>query len=414
MVLLLVVVAWLLSSPDTSVPADIGDQWESADRSELIARGEYLATAGNCGSCHTVPGGAFMAGGLAFETPFGTIYSTNITPDGATGIGRWSVEDFLRSMRYGVRPGGEHLYPAFPYTNFTRTADEDLLAIYAYLLSLEAAEQAPTPNALPFPFNIRALMAAWKRLFFDAGPYEDDPDQSAEWNRGAYLVEALAHCGACHTPRNSLGAERRDQWMGGGSYTDRVPGGHYRRWSTPNLTPSTRGLGLWTREELVSYLRTGRNAFLDTFGPMNEVIINSTSRLAPEDVQSIALYLESLPALDEAPGGAVPENVMGRGRTIYNLHCGTCHLPTGLGDPEMAPRLDSGSLVVQQDDPASMINAILYGPELAELAPRWRNPMEEFQYLLDDEEVAAVASFIRNSWGNRAGQVAAEQVAAQR
>ena len=414
MVLLLVVVAWLLSSPDTSVPADIGDQWESADRSELIARGEYLATAGNCGSCHTVPGGAFMAGGLAFETPFGTIYSTNITPDGATGIGRWSVEDFLRSMRYGVRPGGEHLYPAFPYTNFTRAADEDLLALYAYLLSLEAAEQAPTPNALPFPFNIRALMAAWKRLFFDAGPYEDDPDQSAEWNRGAYLVEALAHCGACHTPRNSLGAERRDQWMGGGSYTDRVPGGHYRRWSTPNLTPSTRGLGLWTREELVSYLRTGRNAFLDTFGPMNEVIINSTSRLAPEDVQSIALYLESLPALDEAPGGAVPENVMGRGRTIYNLHCGTCHLPTGLGDPEMAPRLDSGSLVVQQDDPASMINAILYGPELAELAPRWRNPMEEFQYLLDDEEVAAVASFIRNSWGNRAGQVAAEQVAAQR
>jgi len=413
-VLLLVVVAWLLSSPDTSVPADIGDQWESADRSELIARGEYLATAGNCGSCHTVPGGAFMAGGLAFETPFGTIYSTNITPDGATGIGRWSVEDFLRSMRYGVRPGGEHLYPAFPYTNFTRAADEDLLALYAYLLSLEAAEQAPTPNALPFPFNIRALMAAWKRLFFDAGPYEDDPDQSAEWNRGAYLVEALAHCGACHTPRNSLGAERRDQWMGGGSYTDRVPGGHYRRWSTPNLTPSTRGLGLWTREELVSYLRTGRNAFLDTFGPMNEVIINSTSRLAPEDVQSIALYLESLPALDEAPGGAVPENVMGRGRTIYNLHCGTCHLPTGLGDPEMAPRLDSGSLVVQQDDPASMINAILYGPELAELAPRWRNPMEEFQYLLDDEEVAAVASFIRNSWGNRAGQVAAEQVAAQR
>jgi mono/diheme cytochrome c family protein len=355
-----------------------------------------------------------MAGGLAFETPFGTIYSTNITPDGATGIGRWSVEDFLRSMRYGVRPGGEHLYPAFPYTNFTRAADEDLLALYAYLLSLEAAEQAPTPNALPFPFNIRALMAAWKRLFFDAGPYEDDPDQSAEWNRGAYLVEALAHCGACHTPRNSLGAERRDQWMGGGSYTDRVPGGHYRRWSTPNLTPSTRGLGLWTREELVSYLRTGRNAFLDTFGPMNEVIINSTSRLAPEDVQSIALYLESLPALDEAPGGAVPENVMGRGRTIYNLHCGTCHLPTGLGDPEMAPRLDSGSLVVQQDDPASMINAILYGPELAELAPRWRNPMEEFQYLLDDEEVAAVASFIRNSWGNRAGQVAAEQVAAQR
>jgi mono/diheme cytochrome c family protein len=414
LVVLLVVVAWLLSSPETSLPADIADQWESADRSELIARGEYLATAGNCGSCHTVPGGAFMAGGLAFETPFGTIYSTNITPDAATGIGRWSVEDFLRSMRYGVRPGGEHLYPAFPYTNFTRTADEDLLAIYAYLLSLEAAEKAPEPNALSFPFNIRALMAAWKRLFFDAGPYEDDPAQSAEWNRGAYLVEALAHCGACHTPRNSLGAERRDQRMGGGSYTDRVPGGHYRRWSTPNLTPSARGLGLWSREELVSYLRTGRNAFLDTFGPMNEVIINSTSRLAAEDVQSIALYLESLPALDEAPGGAVSDNVMGRGRTIYNLHCGTCHLPTGLGDPEMAPRLDSGSLVVQQDDPASMINAILYGPELAALAPRWRNPMEEFQYLLDDEEVAAVASFIRNSWGNRAGRVSAEQVAAQR
>jgi len=404
----------VVKAPSPVDAATILSAWDAADRDGLVARGEYLAIAANCGSCHTVDGGAFMAGGLAFETPFGTIYSTNITPDPATGIGTWSAADFVGSMRNGVRPNGEHLYPVFPYPNFTRLTDEDILSLYAYLQSLDAAEQPAPANELSFPYNLRVLLAAWKALFFKPGAHADKPSQSGEWNRGAYLVEALAHCGACHSPRNALGAERAQQAMSGGDYMDRVPGGAYRRWSAPNLTSSERGLGLWPHGELVAYLQQGRNAMLDSFGPMNEVIVNSTSRLRQADVEAMATYLKALPARDEAPGDTVPAYVMGRGRTIYNLHCGTCHLPTGLGDPEMAPRLDSGSLVVQLDDPASMINVILYGPALAEMPPRWRDPMEEFQYLLDDDEVAAVASFVRNSWGNRAGLVTPDQVAAQR
>ena len=386
------------------------------EEQELIARGEYLVVAGNCATCHTTVGGEFMAGGVAFETPFGTLYSTNITPDPDTGIGSWSQGDFFNSMRHGRRPNGEHLYPAFPYTAFTRVKDEDTAAMFAYLQRIPAVNQAAPANELAFPFSLRSLMAFWKFLYFERGAFEADPGESEQWNRGAYLVEALAHCSACHTPRNPLGAEKTRLAMSGGEYLDRVAGGGHRPWSAPNLTASERGLGLWSQQELEDYLLTARNDFLESFGPMNEVIMNSTRYLKPDDVSAMAVYLKSLPAIDEAAGEAPDAQLMGRGRTIYNLHCGTCHLPTGEGDPEMAPRLNRGSLVVQAANPASMINAILYSPQLPgpPLPQRWREPMEEFQYLLDDEEVAAVASFIRHSWGNAAGLVSAAQVARQR
>jgi mono/diheme cytochrome c family protein len=204
--------------------------------------------------------------------------------------------------------------------------------------------------------------------------------------------------------------------MSGGEYVDRVGAEGLRRpWSPPNLTASERGLGLWSHGDLSAYLGTGRNAFLESFGPMNEVIMNSTRHLRDDDIDAMATYLKSLAAVDEPPGEAPQQQTMGRGRTVYNLHCGTCHLPTGEGDPEMGPRLNGGSLVVQAANPASLINAILYGPEPPEGLPqKWREPMEEFQYLLDDEEVAAVATFIRNAWDNRAGAVTPEQVARQR
>ena len=383
---------------------------------ELRRRGEYLAVAGNCASCHTVAGGAFMAGGLPFHTPFGTIYSTNITPDGATGIGRWSEDDFLASMREGVRPNGEHLYPVFPYTHFTRVTDGDIAALFAYLRSLPPVARTNDANELDFPFSQRALLGVWKALFFEPGAFEADPARSAQWNRGAYLVEGLAHCSACHSPRNALGAEDLARSMSGGEYHDRVgEEGAIRPWSAPDLTGSARGLGLWPAVELSAYLATGRNAFLESFGPMNEVIMNSTRHLDGDDIEAMATYLKALPAGEE-PIAAVPDGVtMGRGRTVYNLHCGTCHLPTGEGDPEMGPKLNNASLVVQAENPASLINAILYSPEAPEgLPPKWRKPMEEFQYLLDDEEVAAVATFVRNSWNNRAGVVTPAQVAEQR
>lgn len=389
---------------------------EDLSPGELVARGEYLVTAGNCASCHTTQDGAFMSGGLPFRTPFGTIYSTNITPDPLTGIGNWSEVDFLNSLRHGVRPDGDHLYPAFPYTAYTKASDDDILAMFAYLKSIKPVRITPPQNDLVFPFNYRPLMAFWKLLYFQPGVYEVREDQSEQWNRGAYLVEALAHCSACHSPRNSLGAERAAAHMGGGEFLDLVARQHYRPWSAPNLTATERGLALWSEQDLADYLKTARNDMLESFGPMNEVIINSTRYLEAQDIGAMVTYLKNLPAVPEREATTPGPAVMGRGRTIYNLHCGTCHLPTGEGDPDMAPRLDRGSLVVQDENPASLINAILYGPHLPSppLQPKWREPMEDFQYLLDDEEVAAAATFIRHSWGNASGMVTADQVARQR
>ena len=357
-----------------------------------------------------------MAGGLAFETPFGTLYSTNITSDADTGIGNWSDWDFLNAMRHGVRPNNEHLYPAFPYTAFTKISNEDIAAIYAYLQRIPPVDQAAPVNELSFPFNIRPLMAFWKAIYFEQGVFKPNEEQSDEWNRGAYLVEGLAHCSVCHTPRNGLGAEQKKLRMSGGEYLDRIRTGAHRPWAAPNLTSTERGLGLWTQQEIEDYLKTARNEFLESFGPMNEVIMNSTRFLSDSDVNAMAFYLKSLPAVDEPIAKKPDSQLMGRGRTIYNLHCGTCHLPTGEGDPEIAPRLNAGSLVVQSSNPASMINAILYGPETPghPLSQKWGEPMDEFQYLLDDEEIAAVASYIRNSWDNSAGVVTAGQVARQR
>jgi mono/diheme cytochrome c family protein len=383
---------------------------------ERVARGEYLARVGNCATCHTAVGGPMMAGGLEFVTPFGTLYSTNITPDPASGIGAWTFADFANSMRHGVRPDGTHLYPVFPYTAFTGVSDDDLAALYAYLRSIPAVARPTERNALRFPFAMRPLMKAWKALYFDPGPYRTDDTRSARWNRGAYLVETLAHCDECHSPRNVFGAKKSDARFAGGEYLGRVQGGAHRPWFAPNLTPAESALGNWPIDDLVDYLATGRNAFLETFGPMNEVIMNSTRHLREEDLRAMADYLYSLPPIDAMPAQRPDERIMGRGRTIYNLHCGTCHLPTALGDPEMAPRLNRGSLVVQAANPASMINVILYSPEAPHppLPMKWRNPMDEFRYLLDDEEIAALASYVRHSWDNSAGAVTAEQVARQR
>ena len=405
---LLVILAIMFLQPN--VGADV------VSVSTQIERGKYLALAGNCASCHTTENGEFMAGGLPFETPFGKIYSTNITPDSGTGIGNWTGGQFLDSMRRGVRPNGEHLYPVFPYTAFTKITNEDVAALFAYLKSIPAIRQETKENEVSFPFNQRWLMSVWKMVYFDERVYETDKSKSAEWNRGAYLVNALAHCSACHSPRNLLGAENSDMAMTGGVFFDKVPSGSVRPWSSPNLTSAPSGLGLWVHEEVTAYLRTGRNSFVETFGPMNEVIMNSTRNLNDGDINAMTIYLKSLPSKETDTGSTANNKVLGMGRTLYNLHCGTCHLPTGLGDEEVAPRLAGGSLVVQTSNPASFINVILDGPESPDppLPAKWRNPMEDFRYLLDDEEIAALASYVRNSWGNTAGKVTAKQVAKQR
>lgn len=384
--------------------------------SEMISRGEYLVVAGNCASCHSTANWEYMAGGVAFETPFGRLYSTNITPHDEQGIGSWNDWDFLNSMRHGIRANGERLYPAFPYPAFTKLTNEDLAAMFAYLQTIPAIDFSPPENVLSFPYNQRSLMAFWNLLFLDAGEFEYNAEKSEVWNRGAYLVEALSHCGACHTPRNALGAEQNELFLSGGEYLDRVRSGEYKMWVAPNLTSDQRGLGLWNEEHVADYLKTARNDFLESFGPMNEVIMNSTRFMTESDIAAIVAYLKELSPIAEDVATTPDSQLMGRGRTVYNLHCGTCHLPTGEGDVEMAPKLNAGSLVVQADNPASMINVILYGPETpgAPLQPKWLDPMEAFQYLLTDEEVAAVATYIRNSWNNNSGIVTPEQVAIQR
>ncbi|WP_116811793.1 c-type cytochrome [Steroidobacter cummioxidans] len=380
----------------------------------LAEQGKYVATAGNCLTCHTSDASRPYAGGREFQTPFGTLYSTNITPDTETGIGDWSEEDLAHALRKGVRPDGAHLYPAFPYTAYTKMSDEDIAALYAYLRTIDPVKAPAKENALSFPYNQRWALGLWKALYHDEVEFESDASKSAEWNRGAYLVEALGHCGACHSPRGFLGGQSVSDAMTGGEYLDRVPTGEYRTWSAPNLTGAPNGLAAWPVEEVAAYLKTGQNHFTQTFGPMNEVIMNSTRHLSDSDVRAMAVYLKDLapnPGKTAAPASDIME-----GSALYDVHCGTCHLPSGLGDhEENSGATLVGSPIVQANSPASLINVILYGPERPEppLPHRWKG-MSEYGEKLTDEEIAAIATFLRASWNHKASPVTAKDVARQR
>lgn len=304
--------------------------------SELEKRGAYLAAAGNCVSCHTSEGGQPFAGGLEFETPFGTIYSTNITSDPEAGIGQWSLEDFTAAMRQGKRPDGAHLYPVFPYTSYTKVSDEDIAAIYAYLKTVAPVGLAPPENELGFPYNQRWTLGLWKMMFFDEERFEPQPGQTEEWNRGAYLVEGLGHCGMCHTPRNFLGASKADLAMTGGTYMTRFEG-RLSAWSAPNLTAATSGLAMWSVDDITDYLKLGVSHRAGVFGPMNEVVVNSTRHMTREDVRAMAVYLKSLPANSRDSGNPPTEDALRAGSLQYDIHCGSCHLPTGMGSPEQGP-----------------------------------------------------------------------------
>lgn len=386
------------------------------------SRGEYLATAANCITCHTKAGGQRFAGGLAFRTRFGTMYSTNITPDPETGIGAWSEEDFERALRGGVRPNGEHLYPTFPYTAFTGMSDEDVSALYAYFMGISPVKSTPPANELEFPYNQRWTLAAWKWMYFDEGRFTPDNAKSDQWNRGAYLVEAVAHCGACHTPRNALGAEDKDLAYTGGVYMDRVSRRDARLvdWSAPNLTSASMGLNLWTEDELNDYLKFGYSPRAGVFGPMNKVVMNSTRHLAETDTRAIAAYFKEMPARERGSASTADEDALRVGELQYDIHCGTCHLPTGLGSRDTGPPL-VGSPLTLSAEPQALINMTLYGAEYPSTTPsrEWEerrhwDRMEAYGSKLSDEQAAALLTYIRSAWGNDAGDVLPEQVAAQR
>lgn len=386
---------------------------------EDIERGEYLVRAGNCVSCHTTAGGAVFAGGVSFATDFGTIYSTNITPDRATGIGNWTLRQFDDALRRGVRPGGEHLYPAFPYTSFTRLSDEDVATLYGYFMSLRPVNAPARANDMRFPYDKRALLGPWKSLYFAEGRWVGDAKRSAEWNRGSYLVESLGHCSACHTPRNLLGAEKTSSPYTGGILTELdIENDRIVRRGAPNLTSSRSGLGAWSEEDIAQYLKLGVNSRTRLLGTMNEVVLNSTRYLTDDDARAIATYLKSLPARD--PQVSKPSRkVLELGAKQYDIHCGTCHLPTGLGSADTAPPL-AGSAFAQAFDPSSFVDLVINGPRVPQEAPseQWRGRpwehMKPFGQKLSDEQAAALLTFVRNSWGNAAPAVTSRDVDALR
>ncbi len=392
---------------------------EIQDTSSNLDRGEYLAAAGHCAGCHTQNEHEPYGGGVAFNTDFGVIYSTNISPDTQHGIGSWSKADFRHAMRQGKRRNGEHLYPVFPYTAFTRMTDEDIDALYEYLQHQPAVGTPNQSNVLSFPFNQRALLGVWKFLFLSPGPQKPTPDQSESWNRGDYLVNAVGHCGLCHTPKNLLGADKKGQNLTGASYIDQVISGDYRPWYAVDLTGSSSGLADWTKRDIEDYLHTGLNRFSTAYGPMKDVVADSTRHLSKADRAAMAEYLKSLQpsaaiAAATKPVETVRKGQSPEGQSLYSIHCATCHLPTGLGSDETGPSM-VGNPVVEGRDPSSLINVILYGPDLPDIQlPIQRTQMEAYKDQLSDEDIARLSTFMRQSWGNHAEPVSAEDVRQQR
>lgn len=376
-----------------------------------VARGKYIADAGNCMSCHTVSGKVPYAGGVKFETPFGALYSSNITPDEATGIGAWSLEDLRRAMHEGVSADGSALFPAFPYPAYTRVADADIASLYAYLRSLPPVRSEPPRN--DFLLRQRWALPVWKLMFFEEGRYAPDDRQSPEWNRGAYLVEGLGHCSACHTPRNRFMAEETERAYEGGELMHSVADDKVRPWSAVNLTQAKSGLEKWSVNDLTKYLHTGFSMRAGTFGPMNDVIVNSLSKLSVEDARAMAVYLKSLPARDYSGPTVTPEQAQA-GAAIYEERCEKCHGASGRGGMFSGPPL-AGSAVVQHQNPASLLNNIIYGPDMPkEVSFGGWETMKAYGDVLNDEEIVAVSNYVRGSWSNRAPPVSAEDVARQR
>jgi len=375
---------------------------------DRIQRGKYLTDAGDCYACHTAQGGKPFAGGRPIDTPFGTIYSANISPDRQTGIGAWSDDDFYRAMHEGVSIDGSRLYPAFPYPYYAHVKREDVNAIRAYLRTLEPVVNAPPRNKLPFPLSQRAVMRAWNWMFFSDDAFRPNPDKTAEWNRGAYLVEGLGHCGACHTPKNVLGGDKSTQAYQGASL---------QNWYAPDLGPDLReGLGSWIVQDVAEYLKAGRNRHSNASGPMGEVIQDSTSKLTDEDVRAIAVYLKDLPnqnaghAARSSDSSAVDPDVARAGEAIFIDQCAACHRSNGKGEPGFFPPL-AGNSNVQQGDPTTVIRVILDGTRSATTASR-PTPlsMPAFNWKLNDAQIAAVATYVRSSWGNAAAAVGAGEV----
>jgi mono/diheme cytochrome c family protein len=368
----------------------------SFDRA-LVAEGTRLAAIGNCGSCHTRIGGPAYAGGRALHTLFGTIYTLNITPDPETGIGRWSEAAFRRAMREGVDRAGRHLYPAFPYDHFAKVTDEDLHAIYAFLMSRDPVRETAPPDELPFPLNLRPLLAGWKLLFLGEDPFRPDPSRGSAWSRGAYFAEGLAHCGACHTPRNALGAEED-----GGEH--QLEGGEVEGWHAPALKAASPAPVRWDAESLFTYLRYGFDARHGmAAGPM-ALVVCDLARVPEADVRAIATYIASMAgpvplALAEwRTAGVVPAAEGERGAAIFARACASCHDASG-GPPSTRLVALTLSSAVAGPDPRNLINIVLDGIRRPEGVAG--QIMPGLADALTDGQVADLVTYLRERFSDR-------------
>ena len=401
-VLVVVLLSWAVVSlnlrdePDTSVAAA-----DPAATAQQIERGAYLARAGNCKSCHTQRGGKAYAGGFGLDTPFGTVYSSNLTPDSKTGLGTWNSTYFWRAMHNGRSRDGRLLYPAFPYPEFTVLTRDDSDAIFGYLRTLAPVEQPNKAHALGFPYNTQMALAVWRSIFFTPTQLVQQPEKSKQWNRGNYLVLGLGHCAACHSPRNALGAISAGSQFSGGP----MPG---QKWYAPSLLSMQEGsVAEWSTTEIIDLLQLGVSKRGAVSGPMAEVVFGSTQHLSNDDLDAMAIYLKELPMLTTPVAAVMPANpqVLQRGEKIYELRCATCHGGQGQGVVGIYPAL-AGNRAVTMPRSANLVRVVVSGGFAPTTA---RNPrpygMPPFGQTMNNRDLADVLSFMRQGWGNRAPEV---------
>ncbi|MDR3444309.1 MULTISPECIES: cytochrome c [unclassified Dyella] len=412
--LLLIAGGWWLFRSETRQPVPPSSSKVGAATLKdpvLIAKGHYLAIAGDCASCHTAQGGERFAGGRVLPTPFGNIPSPNITPDGDTGLGEWSFEDFWQALHSGKGRHGEFLYPVFSYTSFTKVTRDDALAIFAYLQSLapvHAPAQAPT---LEFPYSVRNSLKAWRALYFHEGEFQRDASKSDAWNRGAYLVQGLGHCNECHAPRDSLGGQQGSASLAGGQ----IPA---QNWYAPDLSMQANGgLAGWSEQDIVDLLKTGQSARGTAFGPMAEVVAQSTQHMHEDDLRAMATYLQSLPPRTAAvttTSELDTRAILAQGAKVYAERCADCHGKDGNGAAGIYPPLN-GNSSVNEPTGINATRVVLLGG-FAPVTEGNARPysMPPFAQQLSDADVAAVVTYIRQSWSNKASIVMERDVAQNR
>jgi mono/diheme cytochrome c family protein len=406
LVVLAGLVAWLnfrdeATHPGADAPGAAADTSGGAD---AVARGEYLVRAGSCHGCHTDRGGVAYAGGRAIETPFGIVHSTNLTPDPATGLGGWSAGDFWRAMHHGRSRDGRLLYPVFPYPNYTRLSRADSDAMFAYLQSLAPVAQPAKAHALRFPFGTQPALAVWRALFFRPASFEADASRSAQWNRGAYLVETLGHCNACHSRRNVFGATAGPLDLAGGL----IP---IQNWYAPSLNAKEEAsVADWPAADVIALLKDGVSARGSVQGPMAEVVLGSTQFLSAADLAAMTAFLQSLPPGPPTPPAGPPAVATERGARLYGDHCASCHGDRGEGVPRAYPPL-AGNRAVLMTPSANLVHIVLRGgyPPTTPGNPRPFG-MPPFATVLNDADVAELLTYLRASWGNQGPTVTALEV----